>query len=71
MSKLLLEYTKYKFTRVSLSVRTGGGVSRYQYKEVARASLSVQCTDNEVCTDNICTDSASDKGVSLSVLFRK
>jgi hypothetical protein len=30
----------------------------------ARASLSVQCTDNEVCTDKFCTDSESDKGGS-------
>jgi hypothetical protein len=28
---------------------------------VARASLSLECTDNEVCTDKFCTDSESDK----------
>ncbi len=29
---------------------------------LARASLSVQCTDNKVCTDDFGTDSESDKG---------
>jgi len=34
----------------------------YRYTEVARALLTVQCTDNEVSTDKFCTDSESDKG---------
>jgi len=51
-----------------LSVRPG---LLYQYKKVALALLSVQRTQNEVCTENFCTDSESDKGggVSLSVLY--
>ncbi len=43
------------YNRVLLSV--------HQYKKVAqfRASISVQCTDNEVSTDKFCTDCESDK----------
>ncbi len=32
--------------------------------------VMVQCTDNKVCKDKFCTDSVSDKGVSLSVLYQ-
>ncbi len=31
----------------------------------AQALLSVKCTDNKVCMDKVCTDSESDKGVSV------
>ncbi len=58
--------------RVSLSVHSLGLVINmlictgplYQYGEVcwARALLSVQWIDNEVCTDKFCTDSESDWG---------
>lgn len=44
----------------------------HQYTEVVQAwaLLSVKCMDSEVCTDKFCTESESDKGVSLTVLYR-
>jgi len=57
------------WSKVWLSVCTDDKVLRYWYKgrvslsvHFPRASLSVQCTDNKVCTDEFGTDSESDKG---------
>jgi len=49
------------YSRVTLSVHSLGLL--YQYKEMAqaRALLSVQCMDNKVCRDKLCTNSESDK----------
>jgi hypothetical protein len=69
----MLKYTlgsRYQYNPMSLFIGTNA---------LARASLSVQrgpgmglviSTYNEVCTDKFCTDSESDKGVSLSVLYQ-
>jgi len=39
----------------------GGYIPGPRYRYIPLASLSVQCTNNKVCTDKFCTDSESDK----------
>ncbi len=59
-------WSRYRYTRRGLVIGTFPGLIIGTLKCPGQGlvirTLSVQCTDSEVCTDKFCTDSESDKG---------
>jgi hypothetical protein len=57
-------WSHYQYIPWALLLVHTGTSTLYQYKEVS------QSMDNKVCRDKFCTESVSDKGASLSELYR-